>query len=241
MLLIEDPSSSCPRPPARCARTSTARSGSRAPRGRLALRDLPAHGPIHRMAKLVAGHGFLVVVPEIFHDLETPGPVLAYDKAGTARGNGQDRQAGRRVRCRCARRARLARGVAALLRPARRDRHLPRRPPRVSRRAPSRRARDRVLLRDRAPLRHARQRRRRLAGARRRHPRRAHDGVGPAGSSRPVPAARNLAASPRPAARSRGRVQRAARVPARRGPALRSGARATSYAQVVELFRRACA
>ena len=44
-------------------------------------------GPIHRMARLLAGHGFVVAVPEIFHDLEAPGTVLAYDPAGTARGN----------------------------------------------------------------------------------------------------------------------------------------------------------
>lgn len=44
-------------------------------------------GPIHRLAQLVAGHGFVVAVPEIFHELEAPGTVLAYDKAGTDRGN----------------------------------------------------------------------------------------------------------------------------------------------------------
>ena len=43
--------------------------------------------PIHRMAMLLAGHGFVVVVPEIFHELEPAGTVLAYDKAGTDRGN----------------------------------------------------------------------------------------------------------------------------------------------------------
>ncbi|MEO8699856.1 MAG: dienelactone hydrolase family protein [Kofleriaceae bacterium] len=43
--------------------------------------------PIHRMAQLLCGHGFLVVVPEIFHELEPAGTVLAYDKAGTDRGN----------------------------------------------------------------------------------------------------------------------------------------------------------
>ncbi|MBK7394763.1 MAG: dienelactone hydrolase family protein [Myxococcales bacterium] len=44
--------------------------------------------PIHRMAQLLAGHGLLVAVPEIFHDLEaTPGVVLAYDAAGAERGN----------------------------------------------------------------------------------------------------------------------------------------------------------
>ena len=44
-------------------------------------------GPIHRMAQLIAGHGFVVAVPEIFHALEAPGCVLAYDDAGTRRGN----------------------------------------------------------------------------------------------------------------------------------------------------------
>jgi carboxymethylenebutenolidase len=43
--------------------------------------------PIGRMAAFFAGHGFVVAVPEIFHELEAPGTVLAYDKAGTDRGN----------------------------------------------------------------------------------------------------------------------------------------------------------
>lgn len=44
-------------------------------------------GPIHRMAMMLCGHGYFVVVPEIFHELEPVGSVLAYDKPGTARGN----------------------------------------------------------------------------------------------------------------------------------------------------------
>lgn len=44
-------------------------------------------GPIKRMAMYLAGHGFLVAVPEIFHELEAPGAVLPYDKNGTERGN----------------------------------------------------------------------------------------------------------------------------------------------------------
>ncbi len=44
-------------------------------------------GPIARLAALLAGHGFVVAVPEIFHELEAPGTVLAYDPDGTARGN----------------------------------------------------------------------------------------------------------------------------------------------------------
>ena len=43
--------------------------------------------PIHRTAMALAGHGFLVAVPEIFHELEPIGSVLAYDKTGTDRGN----------------------------------------------------------------------------------------------------------------------------------------------------------
>src|SRR5882724_2682044 len=43
--------------------------------------------PIGRMAAFFAGHGLLVAVPEIFHELEAPGTVLAYDKPGTDRGN----------------------------------------------------------------------------------------------------------------------------------------------------------
>ena len=33
------------------------------------------------------GHGFVVAVPEIFHELEAPGTELAYDASGTERGN----------------------------------------------------------------------------------------------------------------------------------------------------------
>ena len=44
-------------------------------------------GPIRRTAALLAGHGFVVAVPEIFHDLEAPGTVIGYDSAGADRGN----------------------------------------------------------------------------------------------------------------------------------------------------------
>lgn len=43
--------------------------------------------PIHRTATMLAGNGFLVAVPEIFHELEPAGTVLGYDKAGTDAGN----------------------------------------------------------------------------------------------------------------------------------------------------------
>ena len=44
-------------------------------------------GPIRRTASMLAGHGFIVAVPEIYHELEAPGAVLAYDQAGADRGN----------------------------------------------------------------------------------------------------------------------------------------------------------
>jgi carboxymethylenebutenolidase len=44
-------------------------------------------GPIRRTAALMASHGFLVAVPEIYHELEPAGTVLAYDEAGAERGN----------------------------------------------------------------------------------------------------------------------------------------------------------
>lgn len=44
--------------------------------------------PIGRTAAWLAGHGYVVAVPEIFHELEAePGVVLAYDDAGAERGN----------------------------------------------------------------------------------------------------------------------------------------------------------
>lgn len=43
--------------------------------------------PIARMATMIAGHGFVVAVPEIFHELEPAGTVLPYDERGTNAGN----------------------------------------------------------------------------------------------------------------------------------------------------------
>jgi carboxymethylenebutenolidase len=44
-------------------------------------------GPIRRMAAFLAGHGYLVAVPEVYHELEPSGAVLAYDQAGADKGN----------------------------------------------------------------------------------------------------------------------------------------------------------
>jgi len=46
-----------------------------------------ATGPIRRMAAALAGEGYLVAVPEVYHEFEAPGTVLAYDQAGSDRGN----------------------------------------------------------------------------------------------------------------------------------------------------------
>jgi carboxymethylenebutenolidase len=48
--------------------------------------------PIRRMAALLAGHGYAVAVPEIYHEFEPPGRVLPYDQAGTDRGNALKKQ-----------------------------------------------------------------------------------------------------------------------------------------------------
>src|SRR6266404_2263430 len=44
-------------------------------------------GPIRRTAAMLAGHGYIVAVPEIYHEFEPAGTVLAYDQAGADRGN----------------------------------------------------------------------------------------------------------------------------------------------------------
>ena len=44
-------------------------------------------GPIARTAAMIAGHGFLVAVPDVYHQYTQPGEAFAYDKPGTDRGN----------------------------------------------------------------------------------------------------------------------------------------------------------
>ncbi|PVX28098.1 dienelactone hydrolase family protein [Sphingomonas pokkalii] len=43
--------------------------------------------PIRRLAAMLAGNGHVVAVPEVYHEFEPAGTVLAYDPAGTDRGN----------------------------------------------------------------------------------------------------------------------------------------------------------
>jgi len=43
--------------------------------------------PIARTAAFLAGHGYVVIVPEVFHELNPIGTVLGYDDAGKDKGN----------------------------------------------------------------------------------------------------------------------------------------------------------
>ncbi|HUZ96627.1 MAG TPA: dienelactone hydrolase family protein [Edaphobacter sp.] len=43
--------------------------------------------PIRRTAMLLAGQGYIVAMPEIYHEFEPAGTVFAYDQAGSDRGN----------------------------------------------------------------------------------------------------------------------------------------------------------
>ena len=44
-------------------------------------------GPIERAARFLAGHGYAVLVPEVFHELNPIGTILGYDDAGREKGN----------------------------------------------------------------------------------------------------------------------------------------------------------
>lgn len=44
-------------------------------------------GPIRRTAAMIAGQGYLVAVPEVYHEMESAGTVLPYDQAGADKGN----------------------------------------------------------------------------------------------------------------------------------------------------------
>ena len=44
-------------------------------------------GPIIRLSTMFASHGYVVMAPEIYHQHEPPGTVLAYDEEGKNKGN----------------------------------------------------------------------------------------------------------------------------------------------------------
>ena len=43
--------------------------------------------PIRRLAAMIAGNGYVVAVPEVYHECEPAGTILNYDQVGTDRGN----------------------------------------------------------------------------------------------------------------------------------------------------------
>ena len=50
-------------------------------------RRMQVTGPIRRSAAMMACHGFVVVVPDIYHENEAAGSYLPYDGPGADRGN----------------------------------------------------------------------------------------------------------------------------------------------------------
>ncbi|MCZ7645502.1 MAG: dienelactone hydrolase family protein [Planctomycetota bacterium] len=44
-------------------------------------------GPIQRVARALAGEGFIVAAPEVYHEFEPPGSPFQYDKPDTDKGN----------------------------------------------------------------------------------------------------------------------------------------------------------
>ena len=44
-------------------------------------------GPIRRTAAMLAAHGYIVAMPEVYHESEPAGTVLPYDQTGSDRGN----------------------------------------------------------------------------------------------------------------------------------------------------------
>jgi carboxymethylenebutenolidase len=77
---------STPTGPMRCLLTRPA-AGGQYPGLLLFSEIFQITGPIRRMAAQLAGNGYVVVTPEIYHELEAPGTVLAYDQAGADTGN----------------------------------------------------------------------------------------------------------------------------------------------------------
>src|SRR6516164_11651266 len=72
----------------RCGFTCSARWRRGAIRASLLYSEIyQITGPIRRMAAFLAGQGYLVAAPEVYHEFEKPGTALAYDPAGTDRGN----------------------------------------------------------------------------------------------------------------------------------------------------------
>jgi len=76
-----------PTGPMRCMVLRPAEEGRKYPGLVLYSEIFQITGPIHRTGAYLAGHGYIVVIPEIYHELESAGTVLAYDQAGADVGN----------------------------------------------------------------------------------------------------------------------------------------------------------
>ena len=109
--------------------------------------------PTLRWAVRLAGYGYVVAVPEIYHRIEPAGTVLDFDDEGKVRGQADADATPVPTSTPTSPRAGLAGRRAAL---ARRRRALHRRAHRVPRGVRARRSRDGVLVPDRAARRQAR-------------------------------------------------------------------------------------
>src|SRR5580658_1053710 len=76
-----------PTGPMRCMVLRPAEEGRKYPGLVLYSEIFQITGPIHRTGAYLAGHGYIVVVPESYHELEPAGIVLPYDQAGADRGS----------------------------------------------------------------------------------------------------------------------------------------------------------
>ena len=72
--------------PARCGPSSPRRARAGRTRRRLLLGHLPAHRADAALGVRLAGYGFVVAVPEIYHRIEPAGTVLGFDDEGKVRG-----------------------------------------------------------------------------------------------------------------------------------------------------------
>ena len=87
MTIVEETVSvATPTGPMRCLLSRPAAGGKYA--GLLLFSEIfQITGPIRRTAAMLAANGYVVLTPEIYHELEPAGAVLAYDQAGADTGN----------------------------------------------------------------------------------------------------------------------------------------------------------
>ena len=77
-----------PHPPGRCAPISFRPAAEgRFPGVLLYSEIFQVTQPVRRIATQLAGNGYVVAVPEIYHEYEPLGTVLGYEQSGSDRGN----------------------------------------------------------------------------------------------------------------------------------------------------------